>query len=84
MEAQKAHRFKAMNRSLISVPVLCDADCTVDFNKGSVQVIKDNKIIIEGSRDMETNLWLMPLESNNDNNNNNNAKATKQQFVIQL
>ena len=31
---------------------------------------------------METNLWLMPLESNN--NNNNNTKPTKQPFVIQL
>ena len=83
MEAQKAHRFKEMDRSLISVPVLCDADCTVVFNKGNVQVIKDNKIIIEGARDTETNLWLMPLEGNN-NNNNNNTKPIKRPFVIQL
>ena len=56
MEAQKAKGFKEMDRSLISVPVLCDADCTVVFNKGNVQVIKDNKTIIEGARDTETNL----------------------------
>ena len=53
MEAQKAHGFKEMDRSLISVPVLCDADCTVVFKKDNVQVIKGNKIIIEGPRDME-------------------------------
>ena len=33
---------------------------------------------------METNLWLMPLESNNNNNNDNNTNPTKQPFVIQL
>ena len=34
---------------------------------------------------METNLWLIPLESNNNNNNNNNnTKPIKQLFVIQL
>ena len=82
MEAQKAYGFNEMDRSLISVPVLCDADCTVVFNKGNVQVIKDNKIIIEGPRDTETSLWLMPLESNN--NNNNNTKPIERPFVIQL
>ena len=43
MEAQKAHGFKEIDRSLILVPVLCDADCTVVFNKVNVQVIKDNQ-----------------------------------------
>ena len=33
MEAQKAHRFKEMVQSLLSVPVLCDADCTVVFKR---------------------------------------------------
>ena len=85
METQKGNGFNEMDRSLISVQVLCDADCTVGFNKGNVQVYKDNKIIIEGPRDTETNLWLILLESNNNNNNNNdNMKPTKQPFVIQL
>ena len=74
----QAHGFNEMDRSLISVPVLCDANCTVVFNKGDVQVIKDNKVIIEGPRDMETNLWLMPLENKEEN------KTTKRPFVIQL
>ena len=82
MKSQKAHGFREMDRSLISVPVMCDADCIVVFNKGNVQVIKDNKIIIKGPRDMETNLWLITLEINN--TNNNNTKPTKRLFVIQL
>ena len=71
-----------MDQSLISVSVLCDAHCTVVFNKDNVQVIKDNKVIIEGPRDMETDLWFMPLESNN--NNNNTMKQIKRLFIIQL
>ena len=66
-EAQKEHGFNEMNCTLISVPVLCDADCTVVFKKCIVQVYKENKIIIEGPRDTETNLRLMPLENNNSN-----------------
>ena len=72
MEAQKAHGFKEMDQSLIAVPVLCDADYTVVFNKGNVQVYKNNKIIIKRPRHTEINLWLMPLENNKNNNNNNN------------
>ena len=33
MEAQRAHGFNEMEQSLISVPVLCDANCTVVFKK---------------------------------------------------
>ena len=69
-----------MDRLLISVPVLCDANYTVIFDKGTVQVIKDIKIIIKGPRDTETNLWLMPLKINN----NSKAKPRKQAFIIQL
>ena len=56
-EAQKGHGFNEMDCTLISVPVLCDADYTVVFKKGNVQIFKDNKIIIKGPRDMERNLW---------------------------
>ena len=84
METQKAHEFNEMDRSLISGPVLCTAYYTVVFNKSNVQVYKDNKIIIEGPRDKENNLWLMPLKSNDNNNNYDNTKTIKRPFVIQL
>ena len=60
-EAQKGHEFNIMDQILILVSVLCDAECKVVFEKDNVQVFKDNRIIIEGLRDSETNLWLMPL-----------------------
>ena len=63
-----------MDCTLILVLVLYDADCTVVFYKGIVQVYKDSKIIIEDPRDMETNLWLMTLKNIN---NNNNTKHTE-------
>lgn len=40
---------------------------------------------IEGPRDHEMNLWLMPLKHNNNNNNKNTNttnKPTQQYFVI--
>ena len=67
-----------MDKSLISVPVLCDADYQVLFGKQKVQVIKNNKVIIEGDRDAVTNLWLIPLE-----NNENNEKRCSAYIQIQ-
>ena len=42
--AQQGHAFNEMDKSLISVPVLCDADCQVLFGKKKVQVIKIIKL----------------------------------------
>ena len=69
-----------MDCTLISVLVLCDDDYTVAFNKGIIQVFKNNKIIIKGPRGMKTNLWLMPLER--DNNNNNNKNNTTKIYLV--
>ena len=71
-----------MDKTLISVPVLCDADCTIVFKKQNIQVFKDNKLMIEGPRDSDTNLCLMPLE--NDSNRDTNSKQANQSFVLQL
>jgi hypothetical protein len=40
--AKKAHAFKEMDKALLSVPELVDADCNVNFNKTSVVVINSN------------------------------------------
>lgn len=71
-----------MDRTLISVPVLCYGDCTAVFRKHNIQVFKNNEIIIEGSRDSEKNLWLLQHKHNNVNNNKD--KPTQQYFLIQL
>ena len=54
-----------MDRTLVLVPLLCDVDYTVVFRKNDIQVFKGNRIIIEGSRDSEKKIWLMPLKNNN-------------------
>ena len=63
--AQQGNTFNEMDKSLVSVPVLCDAGCKIIFGEHNVQVVKSNKVIIEGDRDAITNLWLIPLESDN-------------------
>ena len=69
---QQGHTSNEMDKSLVSVPVLCDAGCKVTFGEHNVQVTENNKVIIEGDRDAVTNLWLIPLE-----NNNNQEEHTK-------
>ena len=63
--AQQGHAFKEMDKSLVLVPVLWDAGCQVLFGEYKVQVIRNNKVIIEGDCDAVTNLWLILLENNN-------------------
>jgi hypothetical protein len=62
-KAKKAHSFKEMDKALLSVPELVDADCNVNFNKTSVVVINNNtkQVILEGRRDPATRLWLIPI-----------------------
>ena len=62
-KAKKAHTFKEMDKALLSVPELVDADCNVNFNKESVVVINNNtqQVILKGRRDPATRLWLIPI-----------------------
>jgi hypothetical protein len=61
--AKKAHTFKEMDKALLSVPELVNADCDVNFNKQSVVVIDNNieQVILKGRRDPATRLWLIPI-----------------------
>jgi hypothetical protein len=61
--AKKAHTFREMDKALLSVPELVDADCNVNFDKSSVVVInnKTKQVILEGKRDPATRLWLVPI-----------------------
>ena len=46
--------------TLISLAQLCDDDCTALFTKYNVDIIKDDKVIITGSR-MNNGLWSIPI-----------------------
>jgi hypothetical protein len=52
-----------MDKTLLSVPELVDADCNVNFNKKGVVVIDKNteQMILKGRRDPATRLWLIPI-----------------------
>jgi hypothetical protein len=59
--AQSAFALDALKTgTLISLAKLCDDDCIAIFNKHDVKIIKDNEIIIKGSR-MPNGLWSLPL-----------------------
>ena len=62
-QAKKAHVFHEMDKALLSVPELVDADCNVNFDKQSVVVIdnKTEQVILKGRRDPATRLWLIPI-----------------------
>ena len=63
--AKKVHVFQDIKKNLLSVPVLCDADCICTFAKTKFSVTKDNKSIMEGPRDKSTNLWNVSLPTAN-------------------
>ena len=48
-------------QSLISIGKLCDAGCEATFDKAEVKIIKDNKIILTGQRDLHSGPWTIPL-----------------------
>jgi hypothetical protein len=49
--------------SLIGVRVLCDAGCTVTFNKEKCDIIYNNKTILQGVKDITTDLWTIPINA---------------------
>ena len=58
----KATAFKEMTKALLSVPVLCDGDMEVTFRKNNMEVKdKNNNVLIQGKRDTESPLWIIPI-----------------------
>ena len=47
--------------SLLSLGQLCDDDCNINLNKNTLIVIKDNKIIMNGTKNKSYGLWDMPI-----------------------
>ena len=59
--AQEAYIVPGMNKNLLSIGKLCDADCTAIFTKNMVQIKKENHVILEGQRNPTHGLWEVPL-----------------------
>ncbi len=47
--------------SLIGIRPLCNAGCTVAFNKDKCDVIYNGNIILQGFKDIATNLRMLPI-----------------------
>ena len=45
--AHKGHVSNELDKTLVSVPVLCDIGCEVIFKENTVQLLKNNKIMFE-------------------------------------
>jgi hypothetical protein len=52
--------------SLIGIRVLCKAGCKVVFTKIYFNVIYNNKVILQGTKDPSTDLWTLPINATED------------------
>jgi hypothetical protein len=49
--------------SLIGIRPLCDAGCTVTFDKEKCDVIYEGHVILRGLKDAATGLWALPINA---------------------
>lgn len=81
------------HNSLLSIGVLCDADCIVTLMKNKVYIHKDNQLLMKRHRALITKLWILPLNNSNEqfiptsmipqtHQINNVMPNTKQQLVL--
>ena len=52
------------NTSLLSIGQLCDDNCLAIFDKRNMYIIKNNKIILRGIRNLSDGLWDVILNKN--------------------
>jgi hypothetical protein len=50
--------------SLIGIRILCDAGCIVIFYTTHCNVVYKGKVIVRGYKDPSTDLWTLPINSN--------------------
>ena len=61
-QARKTAIFDNLQNSLISLGQLCDDNCSVHLSKHKLVAIKDNKILLQGTRSKSGDgLWDIPL-----------------------
>jgi hypothetical protein len=46
---------------LIGIRPLCNSGCTVVFDKDKCDVLLNGKVILQGYKDVSTNLWTLPI-----------------------
>ena len=60
-ETKLAYKFPHIQKSLLSLSAICNEGGVAIFSKHNMHIIKNGKIILKGTRDTTTGLWLVPL-----------------------
>ena len=68
-KARIGHIFTEFKNPLLSVALLCDSDCEVNFTKQHVTVKLHHKTILTGYREQQTGLWRVQLSDTTNNQN---------------
>ena len=62
--ARETYVVPGMNKNLLSIGKICDADCTAIFTKNTVTIHKNDQVLLEGTRNPTHGLWEVPLPHN--------------------
>ena len=67
LQAQKAYIFTGLNKALVSIGTLCDHGCEATFNDKPVRILnkQSGKVIMKGTRDTRTNLYMLNFTRQN-------------------
>jgi hypothetical protein len=79
--AQIVHLFPQFkNHSLLSIGQFCDVGCSAVFTKTNVTISdSNNQIVLQGNRDPQTKLWMMPVQLEHENSST--APMTEQSTI---
>ena len=55
------------NESLLSIGQLCDKGCVAIFDKTSLKILKNGKIVLTGNRNLHDGLWDVPFKKHDIN-----------------
>ena len=64
LQSTKAHVFDAIHSSsLILLGQICDDDCISILDKNEINILKDSKLILKGSRKTLDGLWYISISN---------------------
>ena len=79
-EARMAHIVPGLaHTSLVSMSVLCDAGCRVEYDEERCNVHYQGKIVWSGGREPSTKLWVLPLSPESEVPEDKNVSASQHQ-----
>ena len=80
--ARQVYLFPGLKGSLLAFGPLCDDGCTVTLNKHTMEIRKNDQIILTGTRSNPNGLWYVDLTSNSLPATTITSKNLKNQKII--